>query len=40
MRLRPLALEDWLWLDERYETEVALRRALLDQRHDEVFNPP
>jgi hypothetical protein len=37
MGLRPLALEDWLWIDERYETEVALRRELLDQRHDEVF---
>ena len=37
MGLRPLALEDWLWLDERYETEIALRRQLLDQRHDEVF---
>ena len=37
MGLRPLELEDWLWLDERYETEVALRRELLNHRHDEVF---
>ena len=37
MGLRPLASTDWLWLDGRYDTEVALRRELLDQRRDEVF---
>lgn len=37
MGLRPLAPADWLWLDGRYDTEVALRRELLDQRRDEVF---
>ena len=37
MGLRPLAPEDWLWLDDRYEAEVALRRELLDQHRDEVF---
>ena len=37
MGLRPLALENWLWLDGRYDKEVALRRELLSQRRDEVF---
>lgn len=37
MGLRPLTPEEWLWLDERYDAEVALRRELLDQRRDEVF---
>ena len=37
MGLRPLAPANWLWLDGRYDTEVALRRELLDQRRDEVF---
>ena len=37
MGLRPLALADWLWLDEHYDAEVALRRKLLEQRRDEVF---
>ncbi|HWK46648.1 MAG TPA: DUF3445 domain-containing protein [Stellaceae bacterium] len=29
--------EDWIELDEHYTTEMALRRDLLAQRHDEVF---
>lgn len=37
MGLRPLAPADWLWLDDRYDAEVALRHKLLDQRRDEVF---
>ena len=36
MGLRPLDLEDWILIDERFEAERAEKRRLLDARHDDV----
>lgn len=37
MGLRPLAPADWLWRDEQAEAELALRRALIAERPEEVM---
>jgi len=37
MGLHPLDLDTWLVLDDRFEAELALKRRLLAERHDEVF---
>jgi dimethylamine monooxygenase subunit A len=37
MGVAPLDLADWLWRDDNWEAELALRHELLEERHDEVF---
>jgi hypothetical protein len=35
--ISPLAVDDWLWVDDAYAGQMAHRRALIEQRYDKVI---